>query len=173
MANKRYIYLINNLHKLNIHDGVVIDCGCGEGIGSKYLINNGFKVHSFDLSDDAIDKCRKNGVDAKKEDITNLLIEDNFADIFICSETLEHLDRGQSSMAVIEIKRVCKKDGIICITVPENKNICLEGNGHKQYLSRDDLVSCFFELEIIFEGIFCKKMGRCNRVIFFKNIGVT
>ena len=94
---------------------------------------------------------------------------DNFADIFICSETLEHLTRDQSLMASEEIQRVCKEGGVICITVPEDKNKCMLGKGHKQYLSSSDIVFHFSSLEILFEGVYCKKKGKCNRVMFFRN----
>ena len=65
MANKRYIYLIDKLKDLGVKDGIVVDCGCGEGIGSKYLIDNGFNVYSFDVSGEALYKCKEIGVDAQ------------------------------------------------------------------------------------------------------------
>lgn len=167
MANKRYIYLINGLKKLGIKDGKVVDCGCGEGHGSRYLIDSGFDVYPIDMSEDIINKCKEVGVDAKIGDITRLFLSDNFADVFICSETLEHLTRDQSMRASKEIRRVCKEDGVICVTVPEDKKKCLRGRKHKQYLSRNDLISHFSLMKIIFEGIYCKKEGKCNRVMFF------
>jgi len=170
MANSRYLYLINQLHDLNIYDGVVIDCGCGEGNGSNLLLENGFKnVYSFDISEEAIIACKKIGIETKKADITKMPLRDDIADIFICSETLEHLTRQNSRLAAAEIKRVCKRDGCICVTVPENKEMCLKGKGHKQYLSKQDLLDHFFPLEIAFEGIFCKKPGKCNLVLIFIN----
>ncbi len=169
MANKRYIYLIDKLRDLGVSDGEVVDSGCGEGAGSKYLIDSGFNVYSFDASSEVINKCEEIGVNAKIGDITNFLLPDNFADIFICSETLEHLTRDQSLMASEEIQRVCKEGGVICITVPEDKNKCMLGKGHKQYLSSSDIVFHFSSLEILFEGVYCKKKGKCNRVMFFRN----
>ena len=168
MANKRYVYLIDKLRDLGIKSGRVVDCGCGEGIGSKYLINGGFDVYSFDVSEAVLHKCKEIGVDAKIGDITSLSLSDNFADVFICSETLEHLTINQSLIASKEIQRVCKKGGVICITVPEDEKKCMRGRGHKQYLSSSDLVFHFSSLEIIFEGVYCKKEGKCNRVIFFR-----
>ncbi len=170
MANNRYLYLIKQLHDLNVYDGTVVDCGCGEGNGSNILVDNGFDdVHSFDISDEALSICRKDGINAKKGDITKLPLKDNFADIFICSETLEHLSRKKSNMAAMEIKRICKQDGCICITVPENEKKCMDGSGHKQYLSKVDLLDHFFPLELVFEGFFCKKPDRCNLVLIFIN----
>ena len=170
MANNRYLYLIKQLHNLNIYDGVVVDCGCGDGNGSKLLIENGFDdIHSFDISDEAISRCRDNGVKAQKGNITKMPLDDNFADIFICSETLEHLNTKESSVAIMKIKRICKQDGCICITVSENKEQCLKGAGHKQYFTKQDLLDHFFPLEVAFEGVFCKKPGKCNLVLIFIN----
>ncbi len=35
-----------------------VDCGCGAGADIAYLIKNGFKVHAFDIEEDAISICR-------------------------------------------------------------------------------------------------------------------
>lgn len=170
MANNRYLYLIEQLHNLNIYDGVVVDCGCGDGNGSEILMENGFDdVNSFDISFKVLSICREKGVNVKKGDVTKLPLEDDFADVFICSETLEHLSRKKSNVAAMEIKRVCKQDGCICVTVPEDKEKCMKGKNHKQFLSKQDLLDHFFPLELVFEGIFCKKPGRCNLVLMFIN----
>ena len=170
MANNRYLYIIEQLKILNVPDGVVVDCGCGEGVGSYFLKENGFSnVYSFDISSKMIDKCKDYGVEAKYGDITNLSLNDDFADIFICSETLEHLTIDELISAINNIKRICKNNGYICITVPENERQCLSSKLHKQFLSKSCLINNFKGLEIAFDGIFCKKPNRCNLVMIFRN----
>jgi ubiquinone/menaquinone biosynthesis C-methylase UbiE len=170
MSNNRYLYIIEQLKTLNVFNGVVVDCGCGEGVGSYFLKENGFSnVHSFDISSKMIDKCKDYGVEAQYGDITNLSLNDDFADIFICSETLEHINIVETHRATNEIKRICKNNGYICITVPENENQCFSSKSHKQFLSKSCLIENFKGLEIVFDGIFCKKPNRCNLVMIFKN----
>lgn len=38
---------------------IAIDCGCGIGRDSDYLLRNGFEVHAFDVEQRAIDTCYK------------------------------------------------------------------------------------------------------------------
>ena len=170
MANNRYLYIIEQLKILSVHDGVVVDCGCGGGMGSYLLKKNGFSnVYSFDISQKMIDRCRDYGIEARYGDITNLSLNDDFANIFICSETLEHITTDKSIGAINEIKRICKNNGYICITTPANERQCLSVKRHKQFLSRFCLIEYFSGLEVIFDGIFCKKPNRCNLVMIFKN----
>ena len=171
MANTRYLYLIEKLREIGVPDGcTVIDCGCGEGVGSAYLKEHGYDTHSFDVSRDVFPLCRENGVEAQYGDITRLKdLLRGYTDVFICSETLEHLDKEDSIKASSEIRRTCKKGGYICITVPEDKEICLKNKKHKQYLSYQDILSLFPTCKPVFKGVYCKKPGRCNLVVILKN----
>jgi ubiquinone/menaquinone biosynthesis C-methylase UbiE len=170
MANTRYLYLIEELEKAGMPSGcTVVDCGCGEGIGSAYLKEHGYNTLSFDVSEAVFPLCRELGVEPEYGDITNLKdVMSNSSHAFICSETLEHLSKKDSIKASFEIKRVCKKGGLICITVPEDKKLCLANKKHKQYLSYDNLVD-MFSLSVVFKGKYCKNERKCNLVVIFKN----
>lgn len=38
---------------------VAIDCGCGAGADIAYLLDNGFKVHVFDVEQESISRCQE------------------------------------------------------------------------------------------------------------------
>lgn len=166
--NNRYLYIIKQLQIVGAKEGIVVDCGCGEGVGSKFLYKEGYDVHSFDISDKNIEICRNKKINALYGDIRKIPLPNEFCDIFICSETLEHLSRKDSLKAAEEIIRVCKNGGYICVTVPLDKKVCLRGKYHKQFLSKQDLLEHFDNIDIIFEGIFCKKKNRCNLILIFR-----
>lgn len=41
------------------HMKVAIDCGCGAGRNTAFLLQRGFTVHAFDLNEEAINACRE------------------------------------------------------------------------------------------------------------------
>ena len=167
--NKRYQYILENLIENNMWKGTtIVDCACGDGHGAEYLQLAGISVMGYDLDEDLIAKTKARGVGAQVANICDIPCNDNMADIFVCSETLEHLNKEESLRAVSEIKRVTTENGVICITVPADKKICMKNKLHKQFLSKSRLRDLFHEYEVVFDGKFCKKPGRCNTVMFFR-----
>ena len=128
------------------------------------------KVIGYDISKELINSAIHKGVEASEANICDLPCKDGLADVFVCSETLEHLGNIELEQAVGEIKRSTKKDGIICITVPSDKTLCLKNKSHKQYLSAKDLKRCFNNCDVLLLGQFCKKQDKCNTVIFFRKL---
>ena len=167
--NKRYAYILKHLLKLRVKPGsFVIDCACGDGYGSSVIQSSDLNVIGFDISEELVFIAIERGIEANVANICNLPCKDALADVFICSETLEHLDKYELQKAINEIKRITKKNGIICITVPSDPKLCLRNKNHKQYLSQKDLNHIFNDCQILFHGEFCKKPGKCNAVIFFR-----
>lgn len=169
LRNKRYSYILKHLNMLRVRPGsTVIDCACGDGYGSDILNSSDLNVIGFDISEELVCAAIERGIEADVADICNLPCKDSTADVFVCSETLEHLTKPELQDAVSEIKRTTKKNGIICITVPSDPKLCLQNKNHKQYLSCKDLESLFNDCGLLFRGEFCKKPGRCNTVAFFR-----
>jgi len=167
--NKRYEYILKHLKRLRVRPGsVVIDCACGDGYGSSILNSADMSVIGYDISEELVFAAIERGIEADISNICNLPCEDDMADVFVCSETLEHLDKQESQKAVNEIKRTTKKNGIICVTVPSDPKLCLRNKNHKQYLSLKNLKDIFSDCHILFHGEFCKKPGKCNTVVFFR-----
>ncbi|MGH1366328.1 MAG: class I SAM-dependent methyltransferase [Calditrichia bacterium] len=52
--------LISILQKYNIHNGQILDLGCGSGITSRIFTDAGYDVHGIDYSQDLIGLAKKN-----------------------------------------------------------------------------------------------------------------
>jgi ubiquinone/menaquinone biosynthesis C-methylase UbiE len=156
--HKRYFFLLHELKRIQPIDGlVIVDCACGQGDGLRMFTDHKCKLFGVDIDSKKISYAKSQIKDAVfcKSSIEKLPFENNFADIFICSETMEHLPKTQNNEIANEIKRVTKQDGIICVTVPANRKTCLKKKGHKQYLSIKDVKDSFL-CDTLFEGIFIK-----------------
>lgn len=145
----------------------VVDCSCGNGRGSYLLMSHGCNVIGIDISEKCVNKTNDRGVLASQGDICDLDLDTDIADVFICSETLEHLDEKETLKAASEIKRIVKDEGLICITVPEDRDICLRNKLHKQFLTKSDLEDIFSPWICFHHDIYCKKPERCNRIMIF------
>ncbi len=101
----------------------VLDAGCGRGFYVKMLTFFNFiqEIHGIDINQNHIEKATKNTaldkrVHVQTGSIYTLPFEDNYFDVVICSEVLEHLDNDKK--AVVELHRVLKKGGTLLVTVP-------------------------------------------------------
>lgn len=168
---KRYRKLCNILkHNTNIlttNNPLILDIACGKALGSD-LLSKELKSRVFACDIDISFAQSKKNVKVIHQDIVDLDFESNKFDLAVCSETLEHLARDDSQMAVNELKRVVKEDGYIIVTVPENKQICLANKYHKQYLSKQD-IEMLFKKDCIREDFFVKSKGKMNRILLFSN----
>ncbi len=94
----------------------VLELGCGDGKTLSALVANGFNVTGIDVSPSAIKLARKKiGKKAKLVvgDVCDLPFEKNSFDAVIAVHVLDHLSQKERKIAVAEIKRVLKKNGVI------------------------------------------------------------
>lgn len=102
-------------------DDKILDVGCGDGYYLYLLSNLGnFNLTGIDSDKKALIaaniQVKNKNMKLILEDIMSMPFKDESFDKIICSEVLEHLDNDKS--ALIEMKRVLKKNGVLCITVP-------------------------------------------------------
>ena len=93
---------------------VIVDMGCGS---CNWNINK-LNVVGIDISKNMLDVALRNGrlKKALNEDITKNSLKNNFADIIILGDVLEHiLNYGD---AIKEAERILKRRGIIFCSVP-------------------------------------------------------
>ncbi|MEO0465819.1 MAG: class I SAM-dependent methyltransferase [Pseudomonadota bacterium] len=108
----------------------VLDLGCGEGRHLHGLyFHGGLHLNGIDLDEASLQKAKdgfmtlpprepgdEGTVDLSVGDATALDFPDDTFDAIICSEVLEHLPDYDA--ALVEIRRILKPDGRLCITVP-------------------------------------------------------
>lgn len=96
----------------------VIDVGCGEGFGLRNLRENkvGKQYMGIDASSKALKLAKKINPDFSyvKGDIYKLPVKQNSADLVMCCEVLEHLEKPEEALR--ELKRVSEK--YILLSVP-------------------------------------------------------
>jgi len=170
---RRYQYILDNMHEVGIEfGGLAIDCACGLGQGSVALADAGYQVVGFDIKEARVKICKDKGIDARLGNIMSVELPSNYADLYVSSETLEHLEREDSVRAAKDMMRICKIGGIIAITVPESRKRCLRSKHHKQFLSADDLREIFVNADELFHGVFYKHYPRRgSTVMIFGNQG--
>jgi ubiquinone/menaquinone biosynthesis C-methylase UbiE len=96
-------------------DQVILDVGCGAGKNMEELRPVG-RVVGADISKEAVDFCKKRGLkNVVVGDITKLPFKDEKIDVVTALDVIEHVD---DRAALLEIKRVLKRTGIVVITVP-------------------------------------------------------
>ena len=96
----------------------VLDAGCGEGINLKVIhpkLTNAY-LYGLDIVPDRIEQAKKLNPNAhiKIGDIYNIDYTDNYFELVLCNEVLEHLDYPESALK--ELYRVSNK--YVVLSVP-------------------------------------------------------
>lgn len=108
-----------------VNDKKVLDAACGLGYGSEILAEKADKVFGVDISEDAIlyakNNYRMKNLDFKVADIEKLPFENDFFDVVVSFETIEHIDCEKQKSFLSEIKRVLKDDGLLVISTPNRE----------------------------------------------------
>lgn len=90
-----------------------INLEIGPGNYPKIPIKNGFFL---DISENAIKNLKKLGANAQVGNITNLPFQNNFFDLIVAIEVLEHIENDEKALK--EIFRVLKPNGYFLFSVP-------------------------------------------------------
>jgi ubiquinone/menaquinone biosynthesis C-methylase UbiE len=97
----------------NVH---ILDVGCGTGANVQALARLGPTV-GIDASADALQFCRRRGIGSVAHSLVEQLpFTDKFFRVVTALDILEHTD--DDLHALREIRRVCRTDGLVLITVP-------------------------------------------------------
>jgi len=145
------------LAKEFVDSKTVLEIASGSGYGSSILAKSGAKkVIAMDVSQEAIDMAQEKygheKINFKLGDAENIDFEDNFFDVIVSFETVEHLKNP--SKFISELKRVLSDDGLVLISTP-NKDVFKEKNPyHLKEFTKDefsDLLSQEFKYFKILE----------------------
>ena len=93
----------------------ILDVGCGTGANIKMLSQFG-EAEGVDVSDDALEFCRKKGLKVEKGTAEELPFADESFDLTTALDVIEHLDDDVAGLK--EMYRVTRKGGRSLIFVP-------------------------------------------------------
>lgn len=93
----------------------ILDVGCGTGANLEMLKQYG-DSEGVDVSDDALEFCRKKGLKVHKGLAEELPFENETFDLVTALDVVEHLDDDVAGLK--EMHRILKKDGKTLIFVP-------------------------------------------------------
>jgi SAM-dependent methyltransferase len=93
----------------------ILDVGCGTGANLEMLAQFG-TAEGVDVSDDALEFCRRKGLKVQKGLAETLPYEDNSFDLTTALDVIEHLDDDVAGLK--EMYRVTKPGGYSLIFVP-------------------------------------------------------
>lgn len=98
----------------------VLDAGCGEGhlLAELHLKKPHNTYYGVDVTEVALQKAlgRCPFATLTLNDVTALPFDNNFFDVVIATETLEHIIEYEKAIA--ELKRVLKPNGVLMVTFP-------------------------------------------------------
>lgn len=103
----------------------ILDAGCGRGFYSHAVSFFPFvqEIQSFDVNESYIhlakSHCTDKRIHIQQANIYKLPYPDNYFDLIIFSEVLEHLPHEVNALS--ELSRVLKKGGCIALTVPNER----------------------------------------------------
>jgi 2-polyprenyl-3-methyl-5-hydroxy-6-metoxy-1,4-benzoquinol methylase len=129
--------------------GRVIDIGCGSGGFLQLLAQREGheRLYGIDFSASSLTRCHRVMAEGGfvQSDIYHLGCHDESFETVICMETIEHLEHPDEAMR--EVRRVCSRDGLVIITIPNGP--CDGYVGHLNFWSEDEFRSMLGREKII------------------------
>lgn len=125
------------------HAKTVCDAGCGCGIYCARLINHGFSVSGFDISEDAIQIARAYAPQArlKTADICKTNYPNDEFDAALSRDVLDHLPKKDARIAISELLRIVKPGGLVIFTLDFPDEEYLQ-ESHEQNGDGDLIYTC-------------------------------
>lgn len=120
LANHRLIISLAAYYFKNENDLKILDAGCGTGLLAKKLEKFG-DVVGVDYQSEALKFARMRKVKVIYASITNLPFKNNTFDLITCIDVIYHQSIKDDSLAISELYRVLKKNGLLIIRVPAVK----------------------------------------------------
>jgi ubiquinone/menaquinone biosynthesis C-methylase UbiE len=109
----------------NFEGKKILDIGCSYGWFEKYVGKKAKEIIGIDLNKKDLETARKEvkerNIKFEKGSVLDLSkFKENYFDIVVMFDVIEHIPKGTEKKALEEIKKVLKKNGKLLITTPAN-----------------------------------------------------
>ncbi|MCP3685373.1 MAG: class I SAM-dependent methyltransferase [bacterium] len=106
-----------------IENKASLDIGCGSGIDSKFLKDNGYTTTAIDINPVAIQKAINSGIDAKLLDFREYIWQSKF-DLILVLHCLQHIKREEAKTIITKCMEHLNQAGLLFIgLLLEKKNV--------------------------------------------------
>lgn len=163
IGHPRQDMLFGHIKRLLNSRSRILEIGFGDGYLLKKLSPE-YECYGADVSEKNVGKMQQDvqGVNFKTIGVDGILpYQDNYFDLFVASEVLEHMPDEELGICVQEIGRVLKKGGYAVVTFPVRENLkeseCFCPNcghvfhrwGHKQYWDAKKIKNVFGDFTLL------------------------
>lgn len=145
----------------------IIDCSCGYGIEGNKIIERYKPIiyYGVDIDKNKINKAKqlnnRSNCIYNVGDIRNIDIE--LVDYFFCIETLEHIAEEYNEDVRKSISESLVVGGTLLISVPGNIQYAMDDPRHLQFITKDKLITMFYNFKLINENIYVKHLPTPDR----------
>lgn len=132
--------------------GTILDAGCGVGRDTRYFIQHGYKVVSFDASEKMAQLCSQYPFAyCLHQSFANLESIEEFDAVWACASVL-HLSQDELKDALLRFVNALKPKGFLYFSLKAGSQ-SLVGTNKKYYLYQKEWVDSFVQKELMLEKI--------------------
>jgi len=141
-------YQLNKFISMLPKKATILDVGCGSGRDSLYFKDYELDVTAIDISDNMLEEAKKRvpTVKFEKMDMKDLKFKENNFDGAWIMATLSVVPKKEVEIALKEVSRVLKKDGIVYLAVKEGTGEVVERK--PKYENQPKFYAYFQQLEV-------------------------
>lgn len=118
-GNPRIDCMVNIINSLDLVDKNILDIGCYNGTFLSLIKNKNNNFYGIEASDYGVEECKKKNIQVKQfffDDKSTIPFENNFFDIIIAGEIIEHI--YDTDFFLEEIYRILKPGGKLLLSTP-------------------------------------------------------